>query len=143
MRKNNTYHAAVPLNRNDFIDMVASKEAVIVVNNKILEGITKDVNDSLTSKKTGKYAALSIPLFLLSTNPVGWICSGVVGLCGLLGKAGDDLKRYVAYNGVDTFNNQILVLHRKRAIDLKYDLVYYPDFVKTVDYKKKNKKVKA
>ena len=142
MRKNYTFTAEVPTNRNEFIDMVESRTTVIVVNNEILEDLTKDVNNSLINKKAGKLGWLSIPMLFLSTNPVGWICSGIVGLCGLWAKASDDLKNYVAFNGIDTCNKPILVLHRKNTIDPKFDSVVYPDFVKAIDYKKTNQKVK-
>ena len=144
MRKNYSYVAVCPVTRNEFIEAVTEKKEVIVVDHKLLKELTEEINANLSSKKAGGFfKKISLPMALLSwTNPVGWALSGIVFLCGIFTSAANDLKKYVIYPGTDTGGLSILVFHRKSKIDMKYDEVIYPSFVKSVDYTKKNKKVK-
>lgn len=144
MRKNYSYVAVCPATRNEFIEAVNEKKEAIVIDHKLLKELTDEINSNLSSKKQGGFfKKISLPMALLSwTNPIGWALSGIVFLCGIFTSASDELKKYVIYPGIDTGGLSILVLHRKSQIDMKYDEVIYPSFVKSVDYTKKNKKFK-
>jgi len=56
-------------------------------------------------------------------NPLTWI----VGVGSLLagGVIKNELKEYIIYTGKDVCYKEILVLHNKKKIDLKYDTVLY------------------
>ena len=144
MRLNYTHNAVSPVTRNDFINSISRQDAAIVINHELLKEITKEINSQISSKKQGKlFKGMALPVAILSlTNPVGWILSGVTFLSGALLSASDDLKKYMTYAGVDTSDKQIVVFHHKSKVDLSHDTVIYPSYVRTVDYKKTNKKVK-
>lgn len=145
MRHNYTYNAVSPSTRNDFIDSVSKQKEAIVINHELLEDLTKEINSQLSAKKQGGFfKKLAVPMAILSwTNPLGWLLSGITFLCGVFTGSSNELKKYVVYAGCDMSDNQIMVLHHKNKVDLSYDKVIYPSFVKNVDYKKTNRKVKA
>ena len=145
MRRNNTYTASEPSSRNDFIDLITKQDEVIVINNSLLKDLTKEVNANLSSKKQGSFfKKRAVPIAILSwTNPVGWIVSGITFLCGAFTSSTNDLKEYVIYSGYDVCEKPIVVFHHKNKVDLKYDTVNYPPFVKDVNYKKQTKRIKS
>lgn len=144
MRKNYTYSAVCPTTRNEFIEAVANRNEAIVVKHSLLKELTEEINSNISSKKQGGFLKkIAVPMAILSwSNPVGWALSGVTFLCGIFSGAGNDLKKYKIYPGVDVYGTQIIVLHHKYKVDMKFDEVIYPSFVKDVDYKKVNKKIK-
>lgn len=143
MRKNYIYDAAAPTSRNEFISFISAEKEAIVVDNSLLQELTKEINSTITEKKSGSFfKKAAVPMLLLSTNPVGWITSGIVLLAGTFLSASEDFKEYVIYAGVDSLDNEIIVFHHKKKVNLKYDTVNYPAFVKTINYKKANQKVK-
>ena len=145
MRQNYSYTAVAPATRNEFIESVSKQKEAIVINHELMRELTTEINSQLSAKKQGGFfKKIAIPMAILSwTNPIGWILSGITFLCGVFASVSDDLKKYVIYAGFDTSDNQIVVLHHKRKVDLSYDKVVYPSFVQNVDYKKTNRKVKA
>lgn len=143
MRPNYSFYAASPATRNDFIDLVSKQTEAIVLNHELLEDLRKEINEQINSKKSGKFfKRISIPMALLSLNPLGWLLSGITFLCGVLSSASDDLKKYKLYAGCDASDSQIVVLLHKKKVDLSYDKIIYPSYVKIIDYKKSNKKIK-
>lgn len=144
MRPNYSFYAASPATRNDFIDLVSKQTEAIVINHELLKELTKEINSQISAKKQGGFfKKISIPMAIISwTNPLGWLLSGITFLCGTLTSASDDLKKYVIYAGCDTSDNQIMVLHHKHKVDLKFDKVIYPAFVRSVNYKKANRKAR-
>ena len=144
MRPNYTYNAVVPVTRNEFISAVSAQNEVIVIKHTLLKEITKEINSQISSKKQGGFfKKIAVPMAILSwSNPIGWILSGITFLCGVFESASDDLKKYVIYSGCDALGNQILVLHHKSKVNLSYDKVIYPANIKSVDYKKTNKRIK-
>lgn len=137
MRKNYTYNAKEPQNRNELIDMLKNKEDVIVLGNNLLEELAKEINENIKSGKKGRFfSKMALPIVLLSWNPVGWFLAGTELLFGTILKAGDSFKKYNIYQGNDVCLRQILTLHLKDSVDLKYDKVIYPDWVGKIEYKK-------
>ena len=145
MRKNYRYTATSPGTRNEFVDAIADGREAIVLNHKLLKELTDEINANLSSKKQGGFfKKVAVPMAILSlSNPIGWALSGITFLCGVLAGVSDDLKKYIIYPGVDVGGLQIMVLHRKHKIDMKYDEVIYPSFVKNVDYTKRNHKIRT
>lgn len=145
MRLNYTYNAIIPATRNEFITAVTNQKEAIVINHTLLKELTDEINSQISSKKGGRFfKKLAVPMAVLSwSNPIGWLLSGIVFLCGVFTSASDDLKKYVIYSGCDALGNQILVLHHKKKVNLSYDKVIYPANIKSVDYKKTNKQVKT
>ena len=142
MRKNYMHTAYAPTSRNEFIEAIKEKKDVVVLNHVLLEEIRKEINESISSKKTGKFfKIMSVPMFLMSWNPLGWGLSGLVLLNGLISSAGNEFKGYSMYSGHDMCNKQILIFHKKSTVDLKYDKVSYPAWVNHVDSKKMKKKI--
>ena len=129
MRKSYTYNAAVPANRNEFIDMVKEKRDAIVITHSLLidlnEELDKTVKDQKKSKRLKMFGYGTL-LFFNLWNPLTWIVG--VGSILLGGKLKDDIKNYVIYTGTDVYEKRILVLHSKK-IDLKYDKVEYDPMV--------------
>lgn len=144
MRKNYSYDAVSPTTRNEFIEAVTSQKEVIVIKHALLKGLTEEINSNISSKKQGGFfKKIAVPMAILSwSNPIGWVLSGIAFLCGAFSSAANDLKKYKIYPGVDVYGTQIMVLHHKRKVDMKYDEVIYPSFVKNVDYKRVDKKIK-
>ena len=143
MRKNYEYIPQIPSSRNGFIDMVNSKKEVILVPHELLMVLSKEINESISSGKSGKFFTKCVPVMLLTAwNPLGWILSGIVLLGGIVGISGNQLKGYKLYAGEDSDGNAIITLHHKK-VDLKYDTIKYPDWVKAINYDKANKKVKT
>ena len=145
MRKNYSYTAVPAATRNEFIEAITNQKEAIVINHQLLKELTEEMNANLSSKKQGGFfKKISVPMAILSwSNPIGWALSGIVFLCGVLSSVSYDLKKYVIYPGIDAGGLQIMVLHHKRKVDLKYDEIIYPSFVKSVDYTRKNKKVRT
>ena len=141
MRKNFNYIAAVPTTRNDVIDAVTNQKEAILVNHILLKELTEEINSKLSSRNGGGFfKKLAVPMAILSwTNPIGWLCSGIVFLCGVFTSASDDLKKYVIHSGVDVHDNQVLVLRHKSKVNLTYDKIVLPADIKSVDYKKTKK----
>lgn len=144
MRKNNTYIPSVPLSRNEFIEMVNSKKDVILVNSDLLKILSKEINDSIDGRRAGKLGTRCGPVMLALSwwNPIGLVLSGVVLLSGLVGISADALRRYEIYSGENVAGEPIITLHYK-TVNLKYDTIKYPDWVKTINLNKANKKVKS
>lgn len=144
MRKNYTYYASLPTDRNDFIKFLESKKEVIVVNNKLLQEINKEINEQNRNKKASKFYTGAAPIMLALSwwNPIGWVLSGVVLLSGVIGVSANDLKKYKLYSGKDLQGENIAILHKK-SIDLKYDKIIYPEWVASVDYEHVNKNIKT
>lgn len=144
MRKNYSYDAVSPTTRNEFIEAVTSEKEAIVIKHMLLKELTEEINSNISSKKHGGFfKKIAVPMAILSwSNPIGWALSGIVFLCGVFSSAANDLKKYKIYPGVDVYGTQIMVMLHKRKVDMNYDKVNYPSFVKDVDYKKINKKIK-
>lgn len=144
MRPNHNFYAVCPTTRNDFIDFVSKQSEAILIDHALLQELSKEINEQISAKKQGSFfKKVSVPMAIISwTNPLGWLLTGITYLCGAFSSASDDLKKYITYTGSDTSNHQIMVLHHKHKVDLKYDKVIYPSFVKSVDYKKANKRIK-
>lgn len=142
MRINKTFYATSPSTRNDFINFISKDTEAIVLNHELLKDLRKEINEQINSKKSGKFfKRISIPM-ALSFNPLGWLLSGITFLCGALSSASDDLKKYKLYAGCDASDSQIVVLLHRKKVDLSYDKIIYPSYVKNIDYKKSNKKIK-
>ena len=138
------YTAQVAKDRNDFITLIKSKKEVIVVDHNLLEQLTKEINEEMKVKKSGKRLKKIAPVMLvLWWNPIGWALSGVVLLGGVLGVNSSALKKYNLYSGKDVDNNEIITLLRKSRVDLKYDTIQYPEWIASIDYDHKNKKIKT
>ena len=139
MRKNYTHTAKEPKTRNDFIEMIEKKEDVIVLNHELIEELEKEIAKNLKDRKHGKFfTKVAVPMAILSlSNPIGWLCSGIVFLSGKSIKSSDALKKYYVYSGYDMSLQKILIFHLKKTVDIKYDDVTYPNWVKDVDYKSK------
>lgn len=148
MRHNYTHIAEVPQTRNEFIDAVRQNKTVIVVSHTILQEIQAEVNSNLKSGKKGDFlkelgVGGGLLGFLFSTHPVGWLVAGGTALAvGIFTGISNYLKKYNVYLGVDSEDKEIIVLHLKNKVDLSYDSITYPSFLKFVDTKKANKKVK-
>ena len=142
MRKNINYKAETPNSRNEFIKMIEQKVDVIVVDNTLLKKLAKEINENVSSGKTGKTMGTVGPLMILISGwtLVGLVCGAVVTLCGALSISSDSLKKYKIYAGKDNDNEDIAVFLEK-CVDLKLDTIEYPDWVKSVDYKRKNKRI--
>ena len=111
MRKNINYKAEIPNSRNEFIEMIERKEDVIVVNNTLLKQLAKEINENVSSGKTGKTMGTVGPLMILISGwtLVGLVCGAVVTLCGALSISSDSLKKYKIYAGKDNDNEDIAV----------------------------------
>ena len=141
MRKNYNYTAVAPNTRNEFIDSVATQKEAIVISHELLKELTEEINSQLSSRGGSKFfKRLAVPMAILSwSNPIGWICSGIVFLCGIFTGVSDHLKKYVIHSGYDVFDNQILVFIHKHKVNMSYDKILLPENVKSVDYKKEKK----
>lgn len=144
MRKNMSYIASVPGTRNGFINMIDSKKDVVLVSHELLEAINEEINENVSTGKAGKVFKTAGPIMLAVSwwNPIGLICGGLVTLSGVVAGWSNSLKKYTMYEGVDINGNGIVVL-LKKSIDLKYDTIEYPAWVKNIDYKQKNKKINS
>lgn len=142
MRKNMSYIASVPGTRNGFINMIDSKKDVVLLNHELLEVISKEINENISTGKIGKAGKITGPIMLALSwwNPIGLLCSGVVMLSGIVAGWSNSLKKYNMFEGIDIHENGIVVL-LKKSINLKYDTIEYPDWVKSIDYTHQNKKI--
>ena len=143
MRKNYTYDAKEPKNRNEFIDMIKNKEDVIVLHHNIIEELDKEINENIKYRKTGNFfSKLALPMAILSwSNPLGWFLSGVVFLCGGLEKSSDYFNQYNIYNGYDICLRRVLTFHLKDTVDLKYDKVTSPRWDGKIEYKNMKRRI--
>lgn len=143
MRPNYTYNAIIPDTRNEFIAAVTDQKEAIVIQHTLLKELTEEINSQISSRAGGKFfKKLAVPMAIISwSNPIGWLLSGIVFLCGIFASSSDDLKKYTIYSGTDTSDNQILVLHHKKKVNLSYDKIIYPANIKAVNYKKANKMI--
>lgn len=143
MRKNYTYKAVTPATRNEFIDAIKNKTEAIVISHNLLIELNEELNKNISNKKKKgllKTIGIGTLLFFNLYNPLTWI----VGIGSLLanGSMKNEIKEYIAYTGTDACCKEILVLHNKKKIDLKYDTVLYDTSVKQVSTKATKGKIK-
>lgn len=143
MRKNYTYKAVTPATRNEFIDAIKNKTEAIVISHNLLVELNEELNKNISNKKKKgllKTIGIGALLFFNLYNPLTWI----VGIGSFLanGSMKNEIKEYIVYTGTDTCCKEILVLHNKKKIDLKYDTVLYDTSVKQVSTKATKGKIK-
>lgn len=140
MRKNYTHEVNTVITRNDFIEAVENKKAVILVENSLLQEIKPDITSELNTEKDTRKTKKNFKRlgigggilgFILSTHPIGWLVAG--GATYVIGKLiGSDtlFKDYRVYLGMDCDGKEILVLHLKNNVDPCYDTIQYPPTVR-------------